>query len=71
MITAEGSSVSGTVAAVGVIIGGSVEGNITARERVEVKHKGAVRGDISTARLAVEDGARLWGRLSMSEQDKA
>ena len=70
LITAEGSAVSGSVTAGGIIIGGTVEGNLTARERVEIKHKGSVRGYIRTARLAVEDGARLWGRISMSEGEK-
>lgn len=65
LVTGEGSSVKGDVVAGGIIIGGSVEGNVTARERIELKRKGSIRGDIRTARLAVEDGSVVQGRIKM------
>ena len=45
-----------------VVVYGTVNGNVHARDRVDVKTDGAVFGDISTARISIEDGAQFKGR---------
>lgn len=42
-----------------IIINGEVKGNIHARERVEINHKGRVIGSITTPILTVQEGANL------------
>ncbi len=48
-----------------VIIDGTVEGNVTASERVELNAKGAVLGDITAPKMVISDGASLDGILSV------
>lgn len=67
LIVGEKASIKGDVAAGGIIVGGLVEGNLRAKELIEVKHKGRVLGDISTKRLAVAEGGSIEGMVSMRE----
>jgi cytoskeletal protein CcmA (bactofilin family) len=48
-----------------VVVYGKVVGNLHARERVDVKTDGSVIGDISTARISIEDGAQFKGRIEI------
>jgi cytoskeletal protein CcmA (bactofilin family) len=48
-----------------VIVYGKVIGNVHARDRVDVKTDGSVVGDISTARISIEDGAHFKGRIEI------
>jgi len=47
-----------------VIIYGKVIGNLYG-DRVDVKTDGSVTGDISTARISIEDGAHFKGRIEI------
>jgi cytoskeletal protein CcmA (bactofilin family) len=58
------------VAAREIVVYGKVTGNIRARDRVEIKKDGSVIGDITTARISVEDGAYFKGRIEI-ERGKA
>jgi cytoskeletal protein CcmA (bactofilin family) len=48
-----------------VVVFGKVVGNLYARDRVDVKTDGSVIGDISTARISIEDGAHFKGRIEI------
>jgi cytoskeletal protein CcmA (bactofilin family) len=48
-----------------VVVYGKVIGNVHARDRVDVKTDGSVVGDISTARISIEDGAHFKGRIEI------
>jgi cytoskeletal protein CcmA (bactofilin family) len=48
-----------------VVVYGKVVGNLHARDRVDVKSDGSVIGDISTARISIEDGAQFKGRIEI------
>jgi cytoskeletal protein CcmA (bactofilin family) len=48
-----------------VIVYGKVVGNVHASGRVDVKTDGSVVGDISTARISIEDGAHFKGRIEI------
>lgn len=52
-----------------VLIGGTVTGNVTATEKVEIQASGSVTGDIGSPRLAVADGARLHGKVETPQSD--
>jgi len=47
-----------------VIVYGKVIGNLHG-DRVDVKTDGSVTGDISTARISIEDGAHFKGRIEI------
>lgn len=53
------------VSAGAVIVFGKVVGNVHARGRVDIKTDGSVVGDISTARISIEDGAHFKGRIEI------
>jgi cytoskeletal protein CcmA (bactofilin family) len=48
-----------------VVVYGKVTGNVRARDRVDVKTDGSIIGDISTARISIEDGAHFKGRIEI------
>ena len=50
-----------------VIVHGRVDGNITASERVELRKSASLTGDISTARVAIEDGAYFKGTIDIQK----
>jgi len=51
-----------------VVVYGNVKGNLRARDRIEIKKDGSVVGDLTTARISIEDGAYFKGSI---EIDKA
>ena len=48
-----------------VIVYGKVVGNLHARGRVDIKKDGSIVGDISSARISIEDGAHFKGRIEI------
>lgn len=48
-----------------VVIVGHVDGNIKATEVVEVQKTGQITGDLTTARIAIEDGAFFKGNVNI------
>lgn len=54
-----------------VIIHGTVNGNITAREKVEIRKTGRVQGDLTAAGVAIEDGAYFKGSIEIQRDDIA
>ena len=48
-----------------VIVYGNASGNLRARDRVEIKRDGQVIGDITTARISIEDGAYFKGHIEI------
>ena len=64
--------VKASVEAKGVVVQGKLEGNIKATERVELRKSAIVTGDITTQRIAIEDGAYLKGKIDIQgKADKA
>lgn len=54
-----------------VIVYGKANGNLYARERVEIKNNGEVIGDIVTARISIEEGAYFKGRIEIERTQPA
>jgi cytoskeletal protein CcmA (bactofilin family) len=50
-----------------VVIHGTVEGNIRATGRIELRESGSVRGDIVAGRLSIEENATIKGRVELAE----
>jgi cytoskeletal protein CcmA (bactofilin family) len=48
-----------------VIVYGKVVGDVHARGRVDIKADGSIIGDISSARISIEDGAHFKGRIEI------
>ncbi len=65
-----GGNLSSEVWAREVIVYGNVTGNVHAADRVEIKKDGSLTGDITTARISVEDGAYYKGRIEIDRGSK-
>lgn len=63
--------VRANVEARNVIIHGQVDGNVTASERVELRKSASLTGDISTARIAIDDGAYFKGTIDIQKPEPA
>jgi cytoskeletal protein CcmA (bactofilin family) len=48
-----------------VVISGNVVGNVHSRGRVDIRKDGSLIGDISSARISIEDGAHFKGRIEI------
>src|SRR5262245_34981914 len=46
-----------------VMVFGSVLGTVTAHDKIEIRRSGSVEGNVSCARLVVQDGAILCGKI--------
>jgi len=68
LILGEKAILKGDVSARGIIVGGKIEGVLTAKEILEIKPKGQVIGDITTPKLMVSEGGILEGRSSMNKE---
>ena len=71
VILGEKASVKGDISARGIVVGGKVEGNMHAKEIVEIKAKGQVTGDISTSKLMIFEGGVFDGRSFMQKGGEA
>jgi cytoskeletal protein CcmA (bactofilin family) len=54
-----------------VVVYGQISGNVTARERVEIKKDGQVIGDITTTRISLEEGAYFKGHIEIERLPSA
>jgi cytoskeletal protein CcmA (bactofilin family) len=52
-----------------LVLHGTIEGNVTADERVEIHADGELRGDLRTPALRVEDGALFFGHCEMGRDE--
>ena len=61
--------VAANISARDVVVMGKVRGNIAATDRVEVRVEGSLTGDVTTARISIEDGAYFKGGIDIRKPD--
>ena len=71
VLVEKGAAIKGNVLAASIVVLGMVKGNITAKERIELKGTARVAGDIKGKRLIVEEGVSLVGKSEISASDSA
>ncbi|MBI5641378.1 MAG: polymer-forming cytoskeletal protein [Nitrospirae bacterium] len=69
VVIGEKAHITGDITARGIIIGGRVDGNLKAKELVEMKNKGSIYGEIVTLKLAIAEGAVFEGKSSMHKEE--
>jgi len=52
-----------------VIVYGKLTGNLCASDRVEIKKDGSVSGEVTKARVSIEDGADFKGRMEIDRHE--
>jgi cytoskeletal protein CcmA (bactofilin family) len=65
IVIGDGARVEATISAGTVIIHGTVVGNVTAAQIIELKQPGRVKGDLTTPALTIERGATYDGTCKM------
>ena len=68
---AEGAQVDARVVAGRLIVAGTLSGEITCRGKLHLLPTARVAGRLTTATLAIEDGARYQGELRMATAEEA
>jgi len=71
LVVGEHGLVDGTVSAGTLVVHGTLIGNVTATESVELKHGARVTGDIQSPVIAMEPGAVHDGRCRMTKDTPA
>jgi len=62
----DSATVNGNINAQSVIVRGKVNGNIVAKEKIELKTKTELFGDIRAAKLSVEEGVTFVGKTEVN-----
>jgi cytoskeletal protein CcmA (bactofilin family) len=63
--------VKGNINVNSVVVRGKINGNITAREKIDIKAKTELFGDICAARLAIEEGVTFVGQSDINPNKAA
>jgi cytoskeletal protein CcmA (bactofilin family) len=71
LVVGEGAKLSAEIACGTIIIHGEINGNIKARNTVEMHHPAKVRGNVETPVLMVEKGVMFEGQTKMEGVEKA
>ncbi|HEV7924727.1 MAG TPA: polymer-forming cytoskeletal protein [Verrucomicrobiae bacterium] len=58
--------IKGNIAANSVLVRGKVNGNVTAKEKIDIKTKTELFGDIRAARLVMEEGVTFVGQTEVN-----
>lgn len=66
LVLGPGSEVKADVNARSVLVGGKVEGDVTATERIQVQSTGVLLGDVVSPRLIIQDGGMLRGKADVA-----
>jgi len=65
-IVGKSAQIKGNLMVSSAIIEGAIQGNVTAKDRIEMKSTARVNGDIRAKRLSVEDGVQFVGRSEVN-----
>ena len=52
-----------------IVVLGKVRGNVTATDRVDIRVEGSLSGDVSAARISIEDGAYFKGGIDIRKPE--
>lgn len=67
LIIGEHAKVKAEIEATNIYVAGEVEGNISAKEKLEILETGRVNGDVNSQALSIEPGGILKGSSEMQE----
>lgn len=63
--------VKADITAKNLTVSGTLDGNVHASERTELRKTAVVNGDVQTKRIAIEEGAYFKGKLEILTETKA
>ena len=69
LIVGEKAHITGDISARGIVIGGKIDGNLKAKEIVEIKNKGHINGEITSKKLVIAEGGIFEGKSTMPREE--
>jgi len=66
LLLGENAHVTGNIDAQTVVVRGRINGNINAREKIDIKSKAELFGDIKSAKLVIEEGVTFVGKTEVN-----
>ena len=60
--------VKASVSAKSIVVQGKVDGSLTASDRLDLRKTAVVTGDVTTQRIAIEEGAFLKGKVDIQKE---
>jgi len=66
VVLGQGSEVKANLNARSVLVGGTVMGDVTASERIQIQSTGVLLGDVVAPRLIIQDGGVLRGKADVA-----
>ena len=66
LLLGDSSVVNGALSVGSVVVRGKVNGNITAKDKIEIKAKTELFGDIKAAKLVIEEGVTFVGKTEVN-----
>jgi cytoskeletal protein CcmA (bactofilin family) len=70
LVIGKGGMVKADIKVSSAVVGGTVHGNIDAREKIELQAGSRLEGDIKTRRLVIDEGVFFEGSCKMSPDGK-
>jgi cytoskeletal protein CcmA (bactofilin family) len=61
--------VAASITAREIVVLGKVKGNVTATDRVDIRAEGSLSGDVTAARISIEDGAFFKGGIDIRKPE--
>lgn len=61
--------VAASISAREIVVLGKVRGNVTASDRVDIRVEGSLTGDVTAARISIEDGAFFKGGIDIRKPE--
>jgi cytoskeletal protein CcmA (bactofilin family) len=61
--------VAASIVAREIVVLGKVRGNVSATDRVDIRAEGSLNGDVSAARISIEDGAFFKGGIDIRKPE--
>lgn len=62
----DGALINGNISAQSVVVRGKIHGNINAKEKIEIKAKTELFGDIRASKLVIEEGVTFVGKTEVN-----
>ncbi len=66
LILGESAVINGNIGAQSVVVRGKVNGNINAKDKIEIKSKAELFGDIRATKLVIEEGVTFVGKTEVN-----
>ena len=62
----DGAVINGNINAANVVVRGKINGNISAKDKIDIKAKAELFGDIRATKLAIEEGVTFVGKTEVN-----